>query len=881
MARAPALLAAALALALSGAACTKTAANAPGVRFRQPSSLAVFRGITLGDATTVKPYFAVANQSRNDVSIVDAVTDSAVQAPLKLRTLVLPVDERPTLVAAASLGDDPAVGQAMPDVLVAVASGDSVLQLVETWNTANLVHSEPATDPLAVELGHDIRALVAVPSPAGTARIAAVLSDWRVAVVTYERQTDAAHSVAPVSPPVVSAPLPFQPEAIVAMPGDPALTSLFVATRDPIPDPLGAAAPVYGVAEISLASLAPVRALGARAPTRLVAAARLAERISGADAVTGDPLPGSAANDDAAFAGKAAVPRVYAVLDESGCGPGKPIDCGVVALDVSATVASGAEAIPRDRTPGSDSFGDQFMPYRPPMRVPARPLVIAASGPPAKPPPDVDGEPKWSTLPAAYMRIYSAHVARATTGVAAVACDDGYVYYLDLGRFETATASLAVATKPVSAAMPEYVRPAGCTSTSDAQRPECARRRLWLKTAPPPDGTFLADVLGVSDVVSMTPGWTPDQQWSLVYQGQISSALYGRAGEAGQDAGGTPWVALQASAGGGVFNQVARIWDPALGVREGDLLVVKARAVGCTGTSTGSSTDADNEFYVQVASLLPPDAASYPGGAVTVTHVATGDDPAWAACYAALVDRTSAGKTLTGLVVGFRAGAYVLSGVNTGVSGGVPLNLGYMGRPQPNVKFTLAYQDEDALASACPFEGWDGAPATAPLACDAACRETCEHLAVVRKLRRFQGVSVDCNTDPTLTPSCSGVWPGNKFPLVASPTALDFTFDLQRIAVCTATETQNCDPADPNDPTVGATPFRDLRLTILSKSNVTLNASIGKNTSPYQANGIVAFDRSAWTPDTVGGYRFLVSYPADFVLDATPGTTGADPGVIR
>jgi hypothetical protein len=459
------------------------------------------------------------------------------------------------------------------------------------------------------------------------------------------------------------------------------------------------------------------------------------------------------------------------------------------------------------------------------------------------------------------------------------------VYFLDLGRFETATASLAVASKPVSAAAPEYARPPGCTKSTDTQRPECARRRLWLRTGP--DASFIESALGVSDVVTMTPGWTPDQQWSLVYQGLISTGLYGRAAEAGLDAGGNVWVALQTSAGGGVFNQVARVWDPSLGVREGDLLVVKARAVGCTGTPTGSGGDAGNEFYVQVAALVPPDAASHPGGAVTVARVATGEDPAWADCYTALVQRTreAAGGILTGLVVAFRAGGYVLSGVNTGVAGGVPLNLGYMGRPQPNVAFTLAYEDEDALATACPFEGWDGTlpPPPAALACDAACRLACERLAVVRKVRRFQGISVNCSTNPdaAAVSSCNQVWPGNKFPLVPSPTALAFTFDVQRYTPCTATVTDSCDPTDPNDPAAGSTAFRDLRLTIASKSNVTLRQSSGKGTAPYQANGMVTFDRSAWTTDTVSGYRFLVSYPADFVLDTSPSASDGNPVVVR
>ncbi|HEX9048999.1 MAG TPA: hypothetical protein VF841_00540 [Anaeromyxobacter sp.] len=881
MTRVHRLLAAALALAVSGTACTKAASTGPGALFRQPSSVAAFRGKTLGNPSAIAPYLAVANQSRNDLTIVNGATDVAVPAPVVLRGLVLSVPNRPMLVAAASLGDGPAAGSvevpadpstALPDLLVAVSGGGSVLQLVETWKAANLVHSEPLTDPLAVDLGYDVLALAVVPSPAGTARLAAVLADHRVAVVTYARQRDGAGqtdgSIAPVLPVATSGVLPFQPEAVAAMPGDPALTSLFVATRDPIATD-ASGKPVYGVEELSLAGLVPVRALGARAPTRLVAAARLKERIFG-DWGTGQPLPGSAASDDAAFVGRPEVPRVYAVLDESGCGLDKPIDCGVVALD--PTVPSGTQAIPSDRTAGSAAPGDAYMPYRAPMRVPGRPVAIAVSGPPARPPPAVAGEPDFTTSPlSAYMRLYSGSVARATTAVAAVPCDDGIVYYLDLGRFETATGSLAVASKPVSAAMPAYTRPPTCT-TSTAAQPRCARRRLWLR--PAPDGAFIADAIGASDVVTMTPGWTPDEQWSLVYQGLVApSGLYGRAGEAGQDAGGNTWVALQTSAGGDTFNQVVRLWDPALGVREGDLLVIKARAVGCTGTSPGTNTDTDSEFYVQVASLVPPDAARYPGGAVTVTRVATDEDPAWATCYGALQDATRNGTVLRGLVVAVRAGGYVLTGTSAG-SGGVPVSLGYLGRPQPNVAFTLAYQDEDALAAACPFEqwGWAGPPTPAVLGCDATCRAGCERLAIVRKLRRYQGVSVDCNTNSTLTSSCTTVWPGNAFPLVPGPTALAFTFDLQRDPE---------DPVDPLDPTVGSTPFRDLRLTILSRSNVTVSGASGKSTSPFQASGMTTFDRSPWTPDAAAGYRFLVSYPADFVLDSSPSHSNGDPVVIR
>ncbi len=886
-------LAAILALALAGAGCTKTQAPTAGAGFRQPSAVAVFRGVTIADVanpTNYRPYLAVANQARNDLSMVDGVSDTPVAAPIQLRTVQIPVLSRPALVAAASLGDDgptnPTTGlpTPKPDLLVAVASGSSVLQLVETWNTANLVHSDPAEAPtaFAVDLGHDVLALTAVPAAPGTAVLAAALADHRIALVSYRRGDDG-KSVVPVPPAVVSGVLPFQPAAIAAMPGDAAATSLFAATLDAIGTD-GGGNPLFGVEEISVPGLVPVTALGARGPTRLVAAARLQERIAGADA-TGNPLPGSAASDETAFANQPVVRRVYAVLDESGCGVDKPIDCGIVTLDPAAP--SGTQAIPQD---------DAVMPYRAPMRVLGRPLGLAVSPKPAKGPPRLSGEPDFSPGGAAegYMRLYSESVARATTAVAAVPSDNGSVYFLDLGRFETATSALALQGIAATAGMPTYARPPtaaapdgqggvevlDCTKAVNERKPACAGRRIWLRSGQ--GGGFLGGQGDVSTAnTTVTPGFTPDQQWSLSYQGELAPSeleLHLRAGEAGQDASGVPWVALQDGVGGGRFNQVVRLWDPRLGVAVGDLLALKASGVGCVGTPTGVSTNAGNEFLVQVLALLPPTDA-YPGGAVSVGRVATEEDPAWPACYAALVAKTQGGAVATGLVVTVRAGGYVLTGVHSNGTG-TRVDVGYAGRPTPDVTYRLQYQDEDALS--CPFDRWDGTVSTAPdlVACDATCRSGCEKLAIARKLRRYQGISVDCDTNSTVTSTCQLIWPDpgahpssttyKMLPLVKAPVALEFTFGLDREA-----------QPSPDDPTQGTTPFRELKtLLIGTTGGVTMVSAVGASTAPYQANHIVAFDRSPWT-DPTAGYRFLVTYPADFVLDTTPSQGGAPSAVIK
>ncbi|HET8539196.1 MAG TPA: hypothetical protein VFL83_04930 [Anaeromyxobacter sp.] len=853
-------LAAALALAAAGSGCTKGESSAAGARLRQPEAIAVFQGVTLA-SPKVRPYLAVANASRNDVAIVDAVTNDPVKAPVVLRTLVVPVPDRPSLLAAASLGDETVEQPHRADLLVAVSAGDSVLQVIETWDSKNLVHSDPAeAGALAVDLGHDVLALAPLPpDPAdpGVARIAAALSDGLVAVVAYRRGDGDA--IVHGSTAIRTTPLPFQPVAIAAMPDDPAVpglqTAIYLASREAV-DP-GAVPPIFGVAELPGADVeAQPRVLGARAPTRLVAAARLQERFDhSADSGTG------------AFQAER-VPRVYAVLDESACGPDKPIDCGVVTLDAGPAVPSGSMAIPDDYA--------GLMPHRAPMRVPGRPLAIVAAGPPAVPLGTVDGDPV--DYPAGFMRLFMGSVGRATTAVAAVPSDDGKVYFLDLGRFETATAAPIVQARSTGPTAPEFEPP---PQEDPAQEPPATDEwlRLWIQDE---NGAFVApnDAAARRNALTTTPGFTPNETvWSLIWEGVLSADLAERTGEVMTDvATGQLALALQVgdrpSGGPATFTQVARLWHPALGVKVNDIVVIPVNRMGaglsCEGTRRllppGSTQVLPNEFEVRIGALLPP-SDQHPGGAVTLVPAAQPPPPAppderipaWQACY----DVLSAGATGTNVVTGvratIRASGLVLRGAAFGYAGRPPM--GDPGVPRPHELRYPGGAAEAQLTAECPLADWDGSwPTTHPLACTDACRTSCEQLVIARKVRRLHNVSVTCETNSAQRDTCNVLWPGNAFPTVNDPVALKFQVAVQK---------QLPAPGD-----LGPyAPFRDMELEFGTTSGVGESAASQSGTAPQHATGAVPFDRTPWTT-AAEGYRFYVSYPADFVLDATPSLSG-------
>lgn len=810
----PLALAAAVAAQAALVACGSDAAPAATVAFRQPAALAIFNGYTLDDPANLRPYLVVANASRNDLTVIDATDDRPVLAPIELRALVIPVAERPTQLVSASLGDGGA------DLLVAVPAGTSLLQLVRTWTAANEVIDGASVD-VAAAIGRangDVLALAALP-PApdtpGVARVAVALAGRvggapedrpEIAIVEYTRVT-ADGSIQPGTV-TRSGPLAFQPLELAVLPDDPDAaglqTEIYAATADPMETAPGSGVLVSGVARLS-ADLGTVTPLDARGPTRLVAAARLRERAGS-----------STASDASAFSADA-VPRVYAVLDESGCGPARRIDCGVVSLDPT-------------KTAGDDALSEDWaglMPYRAPMRVPGRPLALAVAQPPAVAPPEN------AVYAGEFMRLLAGPNERTTTGVAAVASDDGFVYFLDLGRFETVTGSSPVATRTASVAEPDPV--------GEGE----AAARLWLLAGT--DATsFPATAADAGATVGITPGYTPTDVFTVSYQGVLPD-LDGHRAQAGVLAGGQRWLALQGGGASGPVTDVAKLFHPALGVKDGpsgDLV-----ALGAPGLPEGCEA--------RVESFLAP-RAEFPGGALVLAEEGAGT------CVAALYAGLAEGAVRRDVTAAIRARGLVLSG----------LALDYAGRPQRGVEYALAYpatEDEDALAAACPIADWDGSfPVDVDVTCGGTCDRSeagpCERLVLARKARRIHHLSYPCEDD-----ACRARFPDVAFPEANGP-ALTFTVDVQR---CPDTP---CDPARP--PLDGQPdPVRGMSLTLTPSSGIFPHGAQRAAGSPFHASGAVAFDRSRL--DAAAGYRFLVAYPADLVYDVSPSVNPPSAFAIR
>jgi hypothetical protein len=629
------------ALTLALAACGKSSKTTPGLLLNEPSGVAVFRGYTTKTAD-LHPYLAIANAATNDLTIVDAVDDVGVPSPVALRTLVYPVPGRPALLASADLGDGKA------DLLVAVSAGDSKLQVIRTWTAEGVIDAD-------VDLGGDVLALAALPfdpDSVGTVRVAAALSGERLAVVTFARAGDGI--VVSGAPAVAS--LGFQPVALAATPDDPDApglqTSLWAATRDD----LGGG--VHGVVGIDVSGSPPwlLQVMNARAPTRLVAAARLRERID----ATIDPVAATTLSP-AAFANQPMVERVYAILDESGCGLHAPIACGLVALDPDPATS----ALALDPTPA----GSMHAPFRAPIPIPGAALGLAAAQPPAVSPPELD-----PTYAGTFMRMVTAAGTRITTAAAAVASTDGFVYFVDLGRWEIPGEQVVQPTATLVAA---------------------------------------TDPQAVATNVRVTPGYTPTARWTATWQGELPG-LASRRAQSGAVAGVVPlvpWLALQVPTDGG-FSEVARVYDPALGVHAGDFAVIGDLAVIEDPTAIGSCAP---RFEATVDVLLSRTGheAEYPGGALQLGKIAA--HPEWDAC----VDGLAAGKK--DLRATIRSSGWVLVR-------GTGADAALVGRPEVGTELAVQWESEDALS--CP--AWP--PVTS---CDATCRSDCERLVRARLARRI------------------------------------------------------------------------------------------------------------------------------------------------
>jgi hypothetical protein len=658
-------LAALAALAILGA-CRPKSPPAVSAALALPSAVAVFRGVTneRGPVASLPnpyhPYIAVANAHTDDIAIFDAVDDTLIGAPIPLHGLVYPVQGRPALLAAADLGDH------LPDLLVAVSMGDpQKLKVIRTWSTDGAVSSE------VNDLGADIVTILALPpDPAspGKARIATALAGGQIAVTTFVRGADGL-SIAEdkAAPSATSGPLGFQPVDLAVIPGE--LTRIWAATPDAIPP-----SNVHGVAEIAITGTPVLTAAhDTIAPTRLVTAASLMERI-----------PGSTALDPSAFTGQPTVKRVYAVLDESGCGFFAPIACGLVALDL---------------TTGGLATDPVLLGSTIQAPIPLVPPVgLAASQPPVEPPDSA--EPIYGGT---YLRIVTNISARATTAAAGVASTDGGLTFVDLGRWEV----------PSQQAIVPNVK---ATVTPVAAPGVAANQFLVLRNA---GGTVVshADPAGLTASVGVTPGFTPTDRWTVTYQG-VLPGLTSRRAEAGTDAG-VPWLAMQATGAAGP-SEVVRLFDPVIGVHKDDIVVFDPNTIGTCPA-----------FEATVTDLIPPD-ATRPGGAVQLGH-RTPANPAWDQCLNLI---TGSRPNLRATI---RAGGYVLV---RGASG-APQQL--VGRPELDARFDVATTDEAPLAAACllpPAVPWPGI--TVPPNCgdpSLPCRAACDALITARLARRISYLS--------------------------------------------------------------------------------------------------------------------------------------------
>lgn len=709
-------LAVALAVAALGA-CTSSSANNPGALLSEPSSVAVFRGVTTrsgrDDTSPIypyRPYLAVANAGSNDISIVDARDDSVLPALAPTRGLAYSAPGRPILLASADLGDR------NPDLLVVVTAGDlpwlggTQLRVVRTWAADGGIADRTDGGP-AVDLGADVLALLPLPfDPAapGSVTVVAALAGERLATVTFARaagrtaiDVDAAQATV-----TTSGPLGFQPLALAAIPGE--RTRVFAASEDPLPGG------VQGVAEIALGGATPfaVTALNAHAPTRLVAAGHLAEAV-----------PFATALDASAFAGQPAVDRVWAVVDESSCGLDAAIGCGVVAIDP----ASG------DLVPDPTPAGTMNQGFRAPVRL-GYPLALAFSGPPAVPP--SAAEPQYAGT---YLRVATSNFTWQTTGVLGVASADGNLTFVDAARWDVPS------NQPVLANVKATVsstRPAG---TSGSQ---------WLTLVDPASGTTVAhtDTARLSAAVQVTGGYTPTDRWTVTREGALPGLTSRRAESFGDGS-----LALQVtSAADGTPTEVVRLWDPTLGVTAGDVAVIEPTGLGTCAT-----------FEAAVAGVYPP-TADRPGGYVALAH-RTPANPAWDHCVDLLAATRNVAQPAPALRATIRAGDYVLlRGTGTAAIA--------VGRPRVGEPFQVAWQDEAALttgADACtlpPAVPWPGAGA----ACGPTCRASCEALVRARLARRlsYVGESPAGLTGPALAFTLA-----TQLPAAAVPRDLTLVLD--------------------------------------------------------------------------------------------------------
>lgn len=562
-------LVAALAVAVS--ACSGGSSK-PGALLHGPGALAFFDGRAAG--ASIRTYLAVANQRGDELRLLDTTDDQIVASPGLVFPLSVPSSGRPLWLASADLNDGALVGGARitydrPDALMVVAAGANEVQLVDTWSGAPTVVASvplPADAPAVISM-----AAAAVPGAVGKARVLVGLAGGKIAVIDLARAPDGDAIVAPTAPTAVLD-LGFDAASIARSPMSD--DYVWVATRDPLP---GGA---LGVAKVAI----PADPTGWSAATlgnvTPVDAGRPIEAIA---PFASDPWTFPAAGTPQADAWGARVERLVAVPVPGECGA----RCGLIALDAAGQVANPVLDAGGNPIPGDDPF---MIPV--PIPAPIDGLLAVGRG-------------------AANLVPITGGLGGGSTGLAVVTAADGRVYAVDLARWR-----IASDTSPVAGT--------GMTRVSAASTVPGTGSAIGLW---PLHGAAAADVSAASaDLparVRVTPGFTPDDDWTLTWRGVL------------------PGLETRGALLDGTTLTVQFETDLAVKyhVAVGDRVDVAPIAGYCAGT-----TEAE--------------VSGVSGAAVTLAPVA----PAATLCF-------SGAPAGTGAVATFRASGLVLVGGRTGYAG--------------------------------------------------------------------------------------------------------------------------------------------------------------------------------------------------------------------
>jgi hypothetical protein len=816
-----------LLLAVVLASCTKNTSR-PSAKLNGPQGVAVYRGYGLDQPGVLRPLVAVANTRGDDLRIIDAITDKPLEGPTLVAALSVPLEPRPSLIAAGSLHDRAVDGTEArkADLLVVAPRGQvprpapaaagtfgAVIQVIVTWDDRTRVADSFDLGDLLPTAA--LTGLVVAPVPesdgaggwrpaAGKARVLATSTDG--ALVSIEATRDATSDAILLGTPVVQL-LGFAGlDLAVSSDG----TGLYVATLDPIP-PSG----LLGVAELDNTAAPPamaVRALSTRIGTTRVAALDVAPFL--------DNLPSTPELDSFG----PAVPRVYAVLDPASCGRDRSVPCGIAVVDP----ALGALA--------ADPAGE--LPFQLPIEVPGEVVDLTVSGP-----------PKVSDR-AGYLKFDPGSGLRWTQAFAAVSTTAGRVYLVDLSHF-----AVGNVVSPLVGTSTTRVVASGSYLPSNLSALDSAAIGTWYEAAGVESAVQFA--ASAKDGIAVTPGYTRSETFAVTYQGKLPG-LSSRQAVIHVASGAPIRVAVQEATGlsgpgTSAWRTVARLYDPRLAVQVSDRVDVEVFPSGICP---------NGNVELVVTKLLPPDPLLYPGGAVEVVPAVPQPSGADAACLP---------QGDTAVTASFLAWDMVLVGSTSGYAGRPPV---VPDTPESAPRFEFGYADEQALS--CPImpddpEAWPPAQGAID-ACQAdvaTCRETCERLVLARRARRSFYMTDSCPPVAGTTESaCVARWVttgGLTFPMPKGP-VVAFKLGI-------------------TDHALGMTLRRGTYMGFTTGSGL-VQGSRAPSTSAESSGaaapaGVTLFDRSAETGLPNDGLHGYAACSDNLILGFAPWSTGAPATTIR